>query len=82
MELLTASLIQQIILKPSAVNSPYYLKPNTDFISVNGASVALCGLQNMSFPAAYTYLVQQITVINTSATTTPSFVALTSISGY
>ena len=76
------SYIFTFILKPSAANSAYYIKPNTDFISVNGGSVALCGLQNFSFPAAYTYLVQQITVINTSATTTPSFVALTSISGY
>ena len=76
------SYIFTFILQPSAANSPYYLKPNTNFISVNGGSVALCGLQNMSFPAAYTYLVQQITVINTSSTATPSFVAFTSISAY
>jgi hypothetical protein len=76
------SYIFTYILQPSTPNSGYYIKPNTNFINVNGSSVSLYGLQNISLPAAYIYLVQQITIINRSTTTTPSFIALTSISAY
>ena len=76
------SYISTLILQPSAVNSPYWIKPNTNFISANGISTPLYGLQNITLPSTYTYIVQQITVINSSTTTTPSFTALTSLSAY
>jgi hypothetical protein len=49
---------------------------------VNGGSAPLYGLQNAVLPRAFTYIVQQVTVINTSTTTTPAFIAFTSVSGY
>jgi len=76
------SYIFTFILQPGTANSPYWIKPNSNFISVNGGSVALYGLQNIALPAAYTYIVQQVTVINSSTTTTPSFVAFVSVSAY
>jgi hypothetical protein len=76
------SYIFTFILQPSAVNSGYYLKPNTSYVNVNGLSISLYGLQNVVLPAAYTYLVQSITLINRSTTTTPTFIALTSVSGF
>lgn len=76
------SYIFTFIFQPSAVNSGYYLKPNTNNINVNGIAVSLYGLQNVALPSAYTYLVQSITIINRSTTSTPTFIALTSVSGY
>ena len=76
------SYIFTFILQPGTANSPYWIKPNTNFVSVNGGSVSLFGLQNTALPATYTYIVQQVTVINTSTTTTPTYIAFTSVSGY
>jgi hypothetical protein len=72
------SYIFTFIMKPSAVNNPYYIKPSSNTILVNGTSVPLYGLQNVSLPANYTYLVQQISVIYVEN----GFVALTSVAGY
>lgn len=70
------------IMKPDIASSAYYLKPNTDFVTINGISSPLYGLSNIILPATFTYLLQQITLINTSTTTTPSFISLTRVSGY
>jgi hypothetical protein len=72
------SYIFTFIMKPSAVNSPYYIKPSSNTILVNGTSVPLYGLQNVSLPANYTYLVQQISVIYVEN----GFISLTSVAGY
>ena len=76
------SYIFTFIIQPTTANSPYWIKPNTNFISVNGGSVSLYGLQNIAVSAAFTYMVQQVTVINTSTTTTPSFISFISLSTY
>ena len=77
-----ASYIFTFFLTPNTASSPYYLLPNSNFVSINGTSYPLYGLSNISLPSTYTTLVQQIILTNTSATFTPSFIALTSVSGY
>jgi hypothetical protein len=57
------SYIFTFILQPSAVNSSFYIKPSSNNIIVNGFKVPLYGLQNVSLPSSYTYLVQQISII-------------------
>jgi sugar lactone lactonase YvrE len=69
------------IIQPITVDSPYYLKPPTDVIIINGKKTPFYGLENVSLPATYTYLIQEIKVINTSTTATPSFSAFTNVSG-
>jgi hypothetical protein len=76
------SYIFTFILQPSAVNSPYYIKSSSNTVNVNGVSIPLYGLQNVSLPANYTYLVQQISIIYNLYGTNPQFVALTSVSAY
>ena len=75
-DLANQSYIFTLIFKTSQINSPYYIKTST--ISVNGVSVTLHGLQNISLPSNYTYLVQQITIIYGNN----DLFALTSISSY
>jgi hypothetical protein len=76
------SYIFTFILKPSTANSPYYIRPNTNNININGISIPLYGLQNASLPGNYTYLVQQILIIHNLYASSPQFIALTSISAY
>jgi hypothetical protein len=75
------SYIFTFIIQPSIVNSPYYIKSNTNTINVNGVSIELYGLQNVSLPANYTFLVQQISIIY-DVYYGKQFFALTSVSAY
>ena len=71
------------IIAPPAPNNAYYINPNNQMISVNSLPASVYGLQNIVLPVGYTYLVQQITIINNSSTANlPNFQALTSVSGY
>jgi hypothetical protein len=76
------------ILKPSTASSAYYLKPPTNFISITpiggviNTSVPLYGISNVSLPVSYTYLLQNVTIVNTSTTTTPNYIAFTGVTGY
>ena len=76
------SYIFTFLLTPSIASTPYYLIPNTNFVTINGTTYPLYGLSNITLPSTYTILNQQIILINTSTTFTPSFIALTSVSGY
>ena len=76
------SYIFTFLLTPSTASTPYYIIPNSNFVTINGTSCPLYGLTNITLPSTYTILNQQIIVINTSTTFTPSFIALTSVSGY
>jgi hypothetical protein len=69
------------IMQPSTVNSLYYIKPSSNTININGASIELYGLQNVSLPANYTFLVQQISIIY-DVYYGKQFFALTSVSAY
>jgi hypothetical protein len=68
------------IIKPDTLDSPFYL--NTNKIFVNNNYIPLYGLENVSLPQTYTYLIQEIKVINTSTISIPSFCAFTNISGF
>jgi hypothetical protein len=70
------------IIEPNVKSSPYYLKPTTNKILINETSVSLFGLSIIILPSSYTYIVQEITIMNKSTTTTPSFVAFTNVLGY
>ena len=75
------------VLLPSTVSSPLYLKPPTNFINItpegsSTVSVPLYGISSVVFPSSYTYILQTITVINTSTTTSPTFIAFLSVSAY
>ena len=75
------------VLKPSTIDSPWYLKPPTNFINitpVGGSSmtVPIYGISNVVFPVSYTYILQTIIVVNTSTTTTPTFISFLSVSAY
>jgi hypothetical protein len=76
------SYIFTFIIQPSVANSPYYIRPSTNNVSVNGVSIPLYGLQNASLAGNYTYLVQQISIIYNLYATDPQFIALTSVSSY
>jgi hypothetical protein len=76
------SCIFTFILQPSVVNSPYYIKNSSKTINVNGVSIPLYGLNNINLPGAYTYLIQQITIIYNIYASSPRYIALTSVSGY
>jgi hypothetical protein len=76
------------VLNPSTANSAWWLKPPTAFISITAVggsintAVPLVGMSNVVLPSAYTYMFQQITIVNTSTTTTPSFMGFVSVAGY
>jgi hypothetical protein len=75
------SYIFTFILQPSAVKSPYYIKPRSNTVVVNGVSVPLYGLTNVVLPSSYKYLVQQISIIY-DIYAGSNFFALTSVSAY
>ena len=71
------------ILKPSTINSKWFIIPNSNVITVNSiSSIPIFGIANVILPSTYTYLLQQITIINKSTTTTPDFFAFTNVSAY
>jgi hypothetical protein len=76
------SYIFTFILRPSSVNSPFYVRWSSNSIKVNGVSIPLYGLQNVFLPSSYTYIVQSISIIYNIHASTPQFVALTSVSAY
>jgi hypothetical protein len=77
------SYIFTFILRPSSVNSPYYIKTSSNTINVNGVSVAIIhGLNNVVLPTSHTHLVQQISIIYNIYASSPQFIALTSVSAY
>ena len=70
------SYIFTFLIKPT-------VNPISNLISVNGISaVPIYGSSNISLPSIFNFIVQQITIINTSTTTTPNYIALTSVTAY
>ena len=76
------SYIFTFLIKPTA-NSKFFINPINNLISVNGLStIPVYGSSNISSPSIFNFIVQQITIINTSSTSTPSFIGLTSVCAY
>ena len=76
------SYIFTFLIKPT-INSKFYINPINNLISINGVlNTPVYGTTNVSLPSTFNFIVQQITIINTSTTTTPSFIGLTSVSAY
>jgi hypothetical protein len=75
------SYIFTFILQPSTASNPYYIKPSSNTVVVNGVSVPLYGLSNVVLPSSYTYMVQQISIIY-DIYAGGNFFALTSVSVY
>jgi len=63
------------------VTSTYYINPTGGTITINSTSgISLRGTISVTTPTAY--IMQQITVMNISSTTTPSFIALTTAQAF
>ena len=76
------SYIFTFLIKPT-INSKFFINPMNNLISVNGIStVPIYGISNIYLPSTFNFIVQQITIMNTSITNTPTYIALTSIGGY
>ena len=75
------SYIFLFLIKPTA-NSKYYIIPTNNVISINATSYPLYGISNVIFPTTFNYILQKITIVNLSTSTTPNFIATTSIITY
>jgi hypothetical protein len=42
----------------------------------------LVGISNVVLPTAYTFMIQRVSIVNSSLTTTPSFRGFISVEGY
>ena len=69
------------LIKPTT-NSKFYIIPTNNVISINATSYPLYGISNVVFPTTFNYILQKITIINLSTSTTPNFIATTSIITY
>ena len=69
------------LIKPTA-NSKFYIIPTNNVISINPTSYPLYGISNVIFPTTFDYILQKITIVNLSTTTTPNFIATTSLITY
>ena len=69
------------LIKPTT-NSKFYIIPTNNVISINATSYPLYGISNVIFPTTFNYILQKITIINLSTSTTPNFIATTSIITY
>jgi hypothetical protein len=75
------------LCQPSTPNSPWYLKPPTNFMNITAVGrgtsiVPINGISSIVFPSTYVYILQTITVLNISTSSTPNFVALFSATAY
>ena len=70
------------LIKPT-LNSKFFINPINNFINVNEfTTVPIYGLSNVLLPNLFTFIIQQITIINTSSTAIPNFISITSVTAY
>ena len=74
------SYIFTFLIKPT-INSKFFINPINNLTSINGVlNTPIYGTSNLSLPTTFNFIVQQITIINTSNTSAPNYIALTSVS--
>ena len=67
------------LIKPT-LNSKFFINPLNNLIDVNEfTTVPIYGISNVSLPNLFTFIIQQITIINTSSTAIPNFISITSV---
>ena len=70
------------LIKPT-LNSKFFINPLNNIIFVNDfANIPIYGISNVSLPNLFTFIIQQITIINTSSTGIPNFISITSVTAY
>ena len=70
------------LIKPT-LNSKFFINPLNNVISVNlFTTVPIYGISNVSLPNLFTFIIQQITIINTSSTAIPNFISITSVTAF
>ena len=69
------------LIKPTT-NSKFYIIPTNNIISINSTSYPLYGISNVVFPTTFNYILQKITIVNLSTSTTPIFISTTSVITY
>ena len=70
------------LIKPT-LNSKFFINPTNNLINVNEiTTVPMYGISNVSLPNLFTFIIQQITIINTSSTGIPNFISITSVTAY
>ena len=70
------------LIKPT-INSKFFINPTNNLINVNEiTTVPMYGISNVSLPNLFTFIIQQITIINTSSTAIPNFISITSVTAY
>ena len=70
------------LIKPT-LNSKFFINPLNNLINVNEfTNVPIYGISNVALPNLFTFLIQQITIINTSSTAIPNFISITSVTAY
>ena len=76
------SYVFTFLIKPT-LNSKFFINPLNNLINVNEfTNVPIYGISNVSLPNLFTFLIQQITIINTSSTAIPNFISITSVTAY
>ena len=70
------------LIKPT-INSKFFINPTNNLINVNEiTTVPIYGISNVSLPILFTFIIQQVTIINTSSTTIPNFISITSVTAF
>ena len=70
------------LIKPT-LNSKFFINPTNNLINVNEiTTIPIYGISNVSLPNLFTFIIQQITLINTSSTAIPNFISITSVTAY
>ena len=82
-----ATYVFSFLLQPTTASNSFYLKPPGNIINVvcttgTTYSATVYGVSTLIFPTSYTFLLQQIILINKGTAAAPVFIAFINVSGY